>query len=169
MGSNRFLAATALCLGLAGCSADVIQLAAFGEPVRNHASHQGRIDRLPNAELVATGKLYFRDRDYGNAQAAYQKAVEIYPENAEAWLGLAASYDQLRRFDQSKLAYKRLHALVGGTSAFYNNRGFSLLLQSDVRGAITAFKTALRIDPTNQVAENNLELIRQLSEAEARI
>lgn len=169
MASKRVLGAAALCMWLAGCSAEVVQLAAFGEPHRASATHRGRIEKLPHAQLIASGKSYFRDRDFGNAQVAYQKAVEIYPDNAEAWLGLAATYDRLRRFDQSRIAYRTLHRLVGGTSAFYNNQGFSLLLQSDVRGAINAFNRALRIDPSNEVAANNLELIRQLSAAETRI
>lgn len=150
-------------LVLAGCSNTNTLLSAFGEPAPSTRVDAARIGALPNTSLVANGKTFYRARDFGNAQAAYQKAVKVYPQNAEAWLGLAATYDRLRRFDQSRVAYQKLHALTGDSPVYYNNLGYSKLLQGHVQGAIGAFRRALSLDPLNPTAQNNLDLIRAVS------
>src|SRR5262249_18841631 len=53
----------------------------------------------PSDDYLRMGKVYFREGNYGLAEEKFRKAVEVTPKDAEAWLGLAASYDQLRRFD----------------------------------------------------------------------
>ena len=53
----------------------------------------------PSDEYIRMAKVNFRNGDYGLAERNYRKAVEVTPKDAEAWLGLAASYDRLRRFD----------------------------------------------------------------------
>ena len=51
---------------------------------------------ISRADLEA-GKSQFRDANYGLAEKHFRKAVELRASNAEAWMGLAASYDQLGR------------------------------------------------------------------------
>ena len=58
----------------------------------------------PNDDL-SVAKKYFRQGSYGLAERHFRKAVELHPRDAEAWLGLAASYDRLRRFDLADRAY----------------------------------------------------------------
>ncbi|TMJ35509.1 MAG: tetratricopeptide repeat protein, partial [Alphaproteobacteria bacterium] len=59
----------------------------------------------PSDDYIRMGKVHFRNGDYGLAEQKFRKAVEVTPKDAEAWLGLAASYDQLRRFDLADNAY----------------------------------------------------------------
>ena len=40
------------------------------------------------------------------AERHFRKAVELHPRDAESWLGLAASYDRLKRFDLADRAYQ---------------------------------------------------------------
>src|SRR3954451_583068 len=51
------------------------------------------------------GKKFFRLADYGLAELHFRRAVELYPRDGEAWIGLAACYDQLRRFELADRAY----------------------------------------------------------------
>lgn len=154
-----------LALTLSACAADKLaSLTAFGEPADLAAAPAISFDGMPADELVHAGKTYFRAADYGNAQRAYQKAVELRPDDAEAWLGLAASYDRLGRFDQANVAYARLHGLIGETTVYYNNRGFSYLLQGRGDDAARSFQRALALDPTNAVAANNLAMLRRYAE-----
>ena len=57
---------------------------------------------------LAAGKTQFRDANYGLAEKHFRKAVELRADNAEAWMGLAAAYDQLGRFDFADRAYEQL-------------------------------------------------------------
>jgi len=52
----------------------------------------------PNDDLNIA-KRYFRQGSYALAERHFRRAVELHPRDAESWIGLAAAYDQLRRFD----------------------------------------------------------------------
>jgi Flp pilus assembly protein TadD len=67
------------------------------------------------------GKKFYRAAQYGLAERHYRRAVEARPRDAEAWLGLAASYDQLRRFELADRAYGQAVGLVGSTPEVLNN------------------------------------------------
>src|SRR5688572_7692347 len=64
-------------------------------------------------EALKLGKVHFRNGDWGLAEENFRKAVELAPRDAEAWVGLAASYDRLRRFDLADRAYGNAIQLVG--------------------------------------------------------
>ena len=63
-------------------------------------------------------------RSYGLSEKFFRKSVELHPTNAEAWLGLAASYDQLGLFKRSDRAYHQAIKLVGPKPAILNNQGY---------------------------------------------
>jgi Flp pilus assembly protein TadD len=50
------------------------------------------------------------------AERYFRRAVETHASDAEAWVGLAASYDRLRRFDLADQAYAEAIRLVGPRS-----------------------------------------------------
>jgi Flp pilus assembly protein TadD len=77
----------------------------------------------------------------------------------EAWLGLAASYDQLRRFDQARRAYDVLIKLVGPTPIVLNNLGYHYMLQGENEKARQTLLAAQRNDPENVVVRHNIDLI----------
>jgi tetratricopeptide (TPR) repeat protein len=111
----------------------------------------------PNDDL-SVGKKYFRAQDFGLAERHFRRAVELQPKDAEAWLGLAASYDRLKRFDLADRAYEEAVGLVGHTPEILNNQGFSYLLRGDHRRARTLFIAAQAKDPRNPYIKNNLAL-----------
>lgn len=106
-------------------------------------------------------KAHFRAANFGLAERHYRKAVEKNPDDAEAWLGLAASYDQLGRFDHADRAYKRLAALTGQTATLLNNLGYSYLLRGDVAGARQKLAAAKKLSPANATIDGNLALLAQ--------
>jgi len=46
---------------------------------------------LPSEKWLDKGKTYYRNGDYGLAEKSFRSAIEQDRNNAEAWLGLAAS------------------------------------------------------------------------------
>src|SRR5215472_9787064 len=78
----------------------------------------------PSDEPVRKGKEYFARADYGLAEQSFRAAVEANPESIDAWVGLAASYDQLRRFDLADKAYIQATRLAVPTPEILNNRGY---------------------------------------------
>ena len=60
----------------------------------------------PEKVWLERAKDNFRRGEYGLAERYYRQAIEERHNNVEAWLGLAASYDRLKRFDEADRAYK---------------------------------------------------------------
>ena len=118
------------------------------------------VDFYPDHEVLNVAKNHFDEGHYGHAARYFERAVEIAPANAEAWLGLAASYDRIRRFDLADRAYRRAGELVGHRAEYHNNVGYSYLLRGDVLKARDKFLEAARLDPTNLTVANNLQLLK---------
>src|SRR5262245_57929111 len=79
----------------------------------------GLLGSDPNDELNL-GKKHYRANDFGLAEKHFRLAVEKHPRDAEAWLGLAASYDRLRRFDLADRAYAQAIGILGPTVEILN-------------------------------------------------
>ena len=94
----------------------------------------------------------------------FRRAVESRKDDAEAWLGLAASYDELKRYRLADRAYAQALKITGPTPEFLNNRGYSYLLRGDLRRASQDLSEALAKDPENEKIRNNLATL----EARAR-
>jgi tetratricopeptide (TPR) repeat protein len=108
---------------------------------------------------LSLGKKQFRARNFGLAEKHFRRAVEMSPRDAEAWVGLAASYDRLKRFDEADRAYRQAIAILGPTPEILNNQGFSYLLRGDYRTARKKFHAALAKDPDNPRIRRNIELM----------
>ena len=110
---------------------------------------------------LAEGKAQFRDANYGLAEQHFRKAVELKADNAEAWMGLAASYDELGRFDFADRAYNQLLKVAGRKPQIVNNMGYSQLLRGNRKKAKALLLEAKAgmADPT--VVDANLALLNK--------
>jgi len=84
---------------------------------------------------LTEGKAQFREANFGLAEQHFRKAVELKADNAEAWMGLAASYDELGRFDFADRAYAQLLRVAGRKPQILNNMGYSQLLRGNKKKA----------------------------------
>ena len=113
---------------------------------------------FPEARQPFTeGVIQFSEGHYGLAVDAFAKTVESDPKNPEAWLGLAAAYDQTGRFDQADNAYVKVQELVGPTPSVLNNLGYSYLLRGQFDRSAQTLAAAYRGDPGNPYILNNID------------
>ena len=117
------------------------------------------IKYYPSDEPVRLGLEYFSRGNYGLSQRYFRDAVEKSPRDATAWVGLAASYDRVRRFDLADQAYAAATKLTGETVQILNNEGYSYMLRGDLAKARAKFSRAYELDPENPTIVNNLELL----------
>ena len=110
-------------------------------------------------EPVRMGLEHFNRGSYGLAQRYFKDAVEKAPKDVTAWIGLAASYDRLRRFDLADQAYGQAIRLGGVTVQVLNDQGYSYMLRGNLSAARRKFEQAYSLDPTNPVIANNLQLL----------
>ncbi|MGD9868038.1 MAG: tetratricopeptide repeat protein [Hyphomicrobiales bacterium] len=109
---------------------------------------------------VEKGRLHYRNQDYGNAEKYFRLAVERDPRNMDAWLGLAASYDRLRRFDMAQRAYGVIIEKAGYTASVHNNLGYHYYLRGDMAKARHHYEAARAMDPASVTVQNNLKLLK---------
>lgn len=133
-------------------------MSSFGGKTAKVAEISNIGDYTADAALVEA-KAHFRSGNFGHSAALYKRAVELGPKNVEAYVGLGASYDRLRRFDLSDRVYVALHELTGGTTQYYNNLGYSQMLRGNLSGALANFRKAQAIDPENVVVANNIQIL----------
>jgi Flp pilus assembly protein TadD len=148
---------------LAGCSS-MGSMSTYGGKTAKVAEISNIGDYTADSAL-AEAKAHFKNGDFGYSAALYKRAVELQPKNAEAYVGLSASYDRLRRFDLSDRVYAALHDLTGSTVQYYNNVGYSYLLRGNLSAAMTNFRKAQAIDPENVVVANNIQIVSNAAAA----
>ena len=112
----------------------------------------------PNDDL-SIAKKYFRQGSYGLAERHFRKSAELHPRDAESWVGLAAAYDRLKRFELADRAYAQAGKLIGSTPELMNNQGFSYMLRGDYRRARDILLAARAKDPKSPYIANNLRLL----------
>src|SRR5207237_9401275 len=100
----------------------------------------------PSDEPVRMGLEQFNRGNYGLSQRYFKDAVEKAPKDVTAWIGLAASYDRLRRFDLADQAYAAAIRLGGETVQILNDQGYSLMLRGDLAGARRKFVRGRALD-----------------------
>jgi tetratricopeptide (TPR) repeat protein len=130
-----------------------------GEPVAPLAA-AGLHGDDPNDDLQR-GKKYFRSNNFGLAEKSFRSAVEKHPRDAEAWVGLAASYDRLHRFDLADRAYGEAIRIIGPTVEILNDQGFSFMLRGDYARAHKVLEQAREKDPANPYVQANLQLLEE--------
>src|SRR5258705_8474563 len=108
---------------------------------------------------LGMGKKFYRSGNYGLAERYFRRATESHPRDAEAWIGLAASYDQLKRFELADRAYEQVVAIVGATPEVLNNKGYSYMMRGDYGRARATLQQAQAMDPANPYIKNNLALL----------
>ena len=121
---------------------------------------------VPETIWLDKAKQNYRDGNYGLAERFYRQAIEERSSNVEAWLGLAASYDQLKRFDLAEKAYDAVIKLVGRTPTVLNNLAYHEMLKGNFPQARRHLEAASRADPENLYVQHNMELLKQF-EADA--
>ena len=152
----RVLATALLALVLAGCVASREKGVASRDPFAPLPA-SSRLD--PSQEELVKAQSHFRNEDYGLAETYFRKAVERNPNNGDAWVGLAASYDRLRRFDLAERAYRVVVQKVGYNVTVHNNLGYHHYLRGDIAKARKHFDAAHELEPNNPYILNNLKLV----------
>lgn len=114
----------------------------------------------PDDQLIVSGRVQFKEGNYGKAFTAFKKALDVQPTDPAALLGYAAAADMLRRFDQADAAYRTLQPMIGNRIEFHNNYGYSQLLRGNLQNARKHFLIAYEMDPSNAITANNLTLLR---------
>jgi Flp pilus assembly protein TadD len=144
---------------LAGCQTDGVPVASETIPATLTVQDPTDVKYYPSDEPLKLGLEYFNRGSFGIAAKYFEDAAARAPKDATAWVGLAASYDRIGRFDLADRAYKQAIRLEGETIAILNNQGYSYMLRGKLAEARRKFLKAYEREPYNPTVINNLELL----------
>lgn len=160
----RRLAGLMLAAGLisglvGGCAMNDTQrsaeAAAYGDPQINPLPMLVRGNKTP-AAYYALGKFYYFQDRLDKARIAFENALRLDPSNVDALNGLASVYDRQGKFDAAEKIYKAALKQEPNTAYVWANLGYSMILRGDKAAALYPLQQAVKIDPTNTVAQNYL-------------
>ena len=160
---GRFLGLTAvaaIALALTGCKS-FLEDGGPEPELAGNISNSSSFGSAPEQVWLEKAKNHYRNGDYGLAERFYRQAIEERHQNAEAWLGLAASYDRLKRFDHADRAYEQLIKITGHTPTVLNNLAYHQMLKGDFASARQSLQAASSQSPDNPYIRNNMELLER--------
>ena len=141
-------------LALAGCSTTDMSTSL------QTGSVEPPSDQRPYAESLKAAKESFARSDFGLAERDFRAAIENNPKNVAGWLGLAASYDHLHRFDLAERAYDSALQLGGRTPQYLNNLGYHYLLMGNRKRADEYLRAAAELEPRNPYITANVKIVQ---------
>jgi Flp pilus assembly protein TadD len=153
----RLAAMAALCLAMGGCKLLGDDAPETGE--LGAISQDTSFGSAPEGVWLEKAKQNYNDGNYGLAERYFRQAIEERHNNAEAWLGLAASYDRLKRFDHAERAYDKLVQFAGHTPTVLNNLAYHQMLRGNLPAARRSLEAARQADPGNPYIKNNFDLL----------
>jgi Ca-activated chloride channel homolog len=108
---------------------------------------------------MSKGNDYYLQLKFDLAEGQYRQAVNVAPRNSEARYNLANALMQQKKFKEATELYTEVATSENKelrASAWYN-AGVSYSKQKDLPNSIEAYKSALRLNPADKEARENLQ------------
>lgn len=109
--------------------------------------------------LTGLGVLLLKKREYAESRGHLEKAVGIDARIAPAQNALGVISDLDRDYDRAQRHYSMAIEAGAASASLMNNLGYSRYLGGNLKGAATAFREALLMDPNYELAWRNLALV----------
>ena len=104
--------------------------------------------RLPEVQ-VAIGDLNLRTGSYSAALSAFQRAIDLDPQNVDAYLGLGNTYDNLNEPAEAEQSFRRAIAVRSGCWNCYNQLGVFFNKRARYAEAVEAWRKVTELTPDN--------------------
>lgn len=138
-------------------------LAGCATPQQRNSNGGGKSSKPEARQMMEAGQLFqlgrelYQRNDYAEAINAFEKVIELTPDNFEAYNNLGVIYSILGEDELGISFISEAIKLAPAVSYLHNNLGYALLKQKRNSEAASAFERALQLDPKNSHARNNLK------------
>ncbi len=112
-------------------------------------------------EHYAKGKLLAQGKDYALALEAYNKALEVNPDDADILADRGVALFHLGKKHLAVLDLDKAQELEPENPYRYSSRAYIKDSLGDLEGAIADYKKAIALDPEDAIAHNNLGLLEE--------
>ena len=113
--------------------------------------------------LLDLGSLYLDSQQYSLAVDQFSKVLQLDPQNAEAHYELGLCYAHQNSWNAAITEYRKAISIDANKPQYHLGLGLALANSSppDVQGAVAAWQTVKKLDPTGQYGAKADQLIRQ--------
>jgi tetratricopeptide (TPR) repeat protein len=111
-------------------------------------------------KAIKQGNEAYKKGEYDKASGSYQEVIQKNPDNATAQFNNGNALYKSDKKEESVKAYDNAISLFGTAaekSNAYYNKGVVLLFEKKLPECIEAYKQALKLDPSNEDARQNLQ------------
>lgn len=109
---------------------------------------------------IRKGNLYYKEKQIDQSKKEYQKAIELAPQNPTAQYNLGNAEFRKEEFEDAVKSYdESIHHNEDKNAqekGMYN-KGVALIKQKKLEESIASWKDALKIDPQDSEARENLQ------------
>lgn len=111
-------------------------------------------------EIIVQGNEAYKKADYKTASGAYEKALQLDPNNIPGKFNLANAQYKQNQFETATVNYLNIlkntsdHSILA--KAWYN-LGNSFIKQKKIQDAINAYRQSLLLDPADNDTRENLQ------------
>lgn len=109
---------------------------------------------------ISKGNQYYRLSQFDLAEIQYRKALEKDSKNTTAQYNLADALQKQKKYDEAISVLNKLSAVTNNNnlkSSAYYNQGVANTKNKNLEASIESYKKALRLNPNDQEARENLE------------
>lgn len=109
---------------------------------------------------ISKGNQYYRLSQFDLAESQYRKALEKDSKNTTAQYNLADALQKQKKYDEAISVLNKLSAVTNNNnlkSSAYYNQGVANTKNKNLEASIESYKKALRLNPNDQEARENLE------------
>jgi Ca-activated chloride channel homolog len=110
--------------------------------------------------FIKEGNLFYKQSQFEQAESSYRQAVNADLSSVEARFNLANALHQQKKFDEAERILAELQTSSADSSlrsASAYNQGVGHTKQKKLEESIASYKQALRMDPDDQQARENLQ------------
>jgi serine/threonine-protein kinase len=126
------------------------------EEASANCSHALQLDDHLPAAYVTLGKLHTKLDKFDLALQEYQRALRLEPQNADALMGTADTYERMGRIADAEAAFKKAAELRPDDWDGYNSLGVFYNRQGKYAEALAQLQRAAELTPDNSVVYINL-------------
>lgn len=119
-----------------------------------------RADPAQQQADLTRGVSLLRAGQYPEAYRQFTAMRPFATRNADALSGLAIASDLTGERRQAERAYDALSKVIRDQAAFFNNRGYSRMLNGDLQAAYADLTRAASLAPDNAKIAGNLRMLR---------
>ena len=118
---------------------------------------KGAVWRLKAKDLAALDRRYDDVKAYDNALRAYDKAIELNPNNAKLWHEKGNVLKQLDRGNEAIRAFDKSIEIDPGNIKAWYDKGVTLKELAREDEARRCFGKVLELDPSHTLARHKLK------------